>query len=179
MPTKSDQDRYGAVAVAIHWLTAVLIVAVLAAGFVAANSVDVTTKIITLRFHLLGGIAVFLLTGLRLAWWLFADRRPRAPAGLSQAQLRVRSIIHVLFYVVPLGMVASGFIMVASTNAAAIIFGGAFGPLPQFAFELTRRPHGVGALILLALLAAHIGAALNHQFVKRDGLMRRMSFLRS
>ncbi len=32
---------------------------------------------------------------------------------------------------------------------------------------------------MLALLAAHIALALNRQFVKRDGLMRRMSFLRS
>jgi cytochrome b561 len=36
--------------------------------------------------------------------------------------------------------------------------------------------HELAAYALLALVAFHIAAALWHQFIKRDGLMTRMSF---
>lgn len=41
---KSRADRYGAIAVSIHWLSAVLILALLGSGFRAANAMDAATK---------------------------------------------------------------------------------------------------------------------------------------
>ena len=44
MTWKSAPDHYGSVAVAIHWLTALLIIGLLASGFWAANMLDPTAK---------------------------------------------------------------------------------------------------------------------------------------
>jgi cytochrome b561 len=51
------------------------------------------------------------------------------------------------------------------------------GPLPDnFAVFPTFQAHAVLAALLAILIAAHIAAALYHQFVLKDGLFRRMWF---
>ena len=40
--------------------------------------------------------------------------------------------------------------------------------------EAIKPLHGYAAFLLLALVAAHIGAAIKHQFIDRDGLISRM-----
>jgi cytochrome b561 len=87
-------------------------------------------------------------------------------------------VVHVLFYVVILGMIASGIGMMALSGAAVLMFGGESALLPDFWNYPPRIPHGIGARLLLVLLMLHVGAALYHQFVRRDGLLCRMWFSR-
>ena len=87
-------------------------------------------------------------------------------------------MVHLLFYVVILGMIASGIGMIALSGAAPLIFGGNGALLPDFWKYPPRLPHSIGARLLLALLALHVGAALYHHFVRRDGLLWRMWFIR-
>ena len=82
--------------------------------------------------------------------------------------------MHVAIYIVILGMVASGIGMMVLSGAAPDVFGGS-GTLSNFHDYLLRVPHGLGdKSLLFALLAAHIGAALYHYFIRGDGLLRRM-----
>jgi cytochrome b561 len=46
---KSGPDRYGTIAISIHWLSAILITALLGSGFGAANAVDAAAKAGALR----------------------------------------------------------------------------------------------------------------------------------
>ena len=43
-------------------------------------------------------------------------------------------------------------------------------------FDGRRFLHEIGTWLLIALLAAHIGAAFLHQFVQKDGVLRRIWF---
>jgi cytochrome b561 len=79
--------------------------------------------------------------------------------------------VHIFFYVVILGMIVSGIGMVPLSGAGPVIFGGE-GSLPDFWKYPPRIPHGIGARLLLALLVLHTGAALYHQFVRRDSFGR-------
>ena len=56
-------------AVSIHWLTAILILALFGSGFKAASFMDTTTKAGFLRFHIPVAIAVLLLAAFRIVWW--------------------------------------------------------------------------------------------------------------
>ena len=85
--------------------------------------------------------------------------------------------MHIFFYIVILGMIASGIGMVALSGAGPVIFGEE-GTLPDFWKYPPRIPHGIGARLLLALLVLHTGAALYHQFVRRDSLLGRIWFSR-
>ena len=86
--------------------------------------------------------------------------------------------MHFLFYVVILGMAASGIGMMILSGAGPIIFSGSTETLPDFWEFLPRTPHGIGARVMIALLVLHVGAAIYHHFIKKDGLIGRMWFKR-
>ena len=173
MMLKSKPDHYGAMAVSIHWVSALLILVLLGSGFRAGNSVDPETKATFLRVHVPVAITVLVLTVLRIFWWWRFDLKPQPVQSSPLWQERMARVVHVAFYVVILGMIASGIGMMVLSGAAPVIFGGE-GTLPDFHDYPPRVPHGFGAFLLLALLVAHIGAALYHHFIRRDGLLRRM-----
>ena len=130
-------------------------------------------KAAILKIHIPIAVAVLALTILRIVWWWGFDRKPKPVAGAPHRQERSARAVHVLFYIV----IASGIGMIALSGAGPVIFGGE-GALPDFWKHPPRVPHGIGARLLPALLVLHVGAALYHHFVRRDGLLRRMWFSR-
>ncbi|WP_299847011.1 cytochrome b/b6 domain-containing protein [uncultured Roseovarius sp.] len=171
---KSTSEKYGTVAVTIHWLSAVLILAQLGSGFRAASMVDSAAKEAILTFHAPLGIVILVLTIARLLWWKFADRKPDPVAGDPAWQTGAAKAVHVLFYIVIIGMVASGIGMMVASGAGEILSGAVDAPLPDFSKVLPRAPHGLGARLMVGLLVFHAGAALYHHFIKKDGLIWRM-----
>jgi cytochrome b561 len=174
MQWKSSPDRYGAAAIAIHWISALLILVMFALGLRAAGTIDPAAKISLLRAHAVIGSTVLVLTLVRIAWWLFADTKPMPVAGMPRLQERLAKAVHTLFYVVILGMVASGFGMVLLSGANLVLFGDAPGPLADFWDYPPRVPHRIGAILIAALFLLHLGAAIYHQFIRRDHLLARM-----
>lgn len=176
MPLKSTETRYGSIAVNIHWLTAILIFVVLPTGFRTAGTVDPTAKAQLLSIHVPMAILVALLTIARMLWWVFADRKPDPVDSSAKWQQFSAKVVHWLFYLAIIGMVASGAGMFIQSDAGPILFGNAGGTLPEFENYKPRIPHGIGARFLMLLLIAHIGAALYHHFIRRDNLLARMWF---
>lgn len=175
MPLKSTPSTYGNVAVSIHWLTVILIIALLASGFRAAGTIDPAAKAALLRIHAPMGGAILLLTLTRLVWWWRFDKKPAPVEGGPAWQERIARYVHILLYIVVLGIAVSGVSMFVVSGAGPIVFGGT-GILPDFTDFPPRTPHGLGARALLALAALHAGAALYHHFIKRDVTLKRMWF---
>ncbi|WP_156943327.1 cytochrome b561 [Ensifer sp. WSM1721] len=117
---KSRHDRYGAVAISIHWLSAVLVFVLLGSGFQAAKAVDVAEKASFLRVHIPVALAVLLLTSFRIVWWWRFDQKPLAGEGSPIWQERIASWVHLAFYLVVLGMIASGVGMMILSGAAPL-----------------------------------------------------------
>jgi cytochrome b561 len=175
MQARSSIDRFGAVAVVIHWLSVIVVFALLGSGLAADRADGSIAKAAILKFHApLGGL-ILLLTLIRIVWWLTVDRKPPAlPApGWQVSSAR---LIHALFYIVLLGMAASGIGMFVLSGAGSIVFAGGSGSLPDFWSYAPRVPHSLGSKLLMALIVMHAGAALYHQFVVKDGLIKRMWF---
>src|SRR4051812_48842912 len=122
MPLKSTNVRYGAAAITIHWIGAVLVLALLGTGFRAANTVDMATKAGILRLHIPLAILLFALTLFRIAWWWFLDRKPEPVRGSPRWQERTAEAPHVAFYILTLLMVASGIAMLLLSGAGPFIF---------------------------------------------------------
>lgn len=169
---KSSPSRYGTVAVTIHWLTAALILIALGAGFRASHSINAVAELSWLRIHLAAATAILVLTLGRIGWWIFLDRKPHAINEFTAKWLA--RPVHLLFYVAILGLGASGIGMIILSGKASAIFEGTITQLPNFQLYPPHIPHGLVARILLVLLVAHVGAALYHHFICRDGLLRRM-----
>ncbi|MFN3625605.1 MAG: cytochrome b [Hyphomicrobium sp.] len=171
---KSRPDGYGTVAVSIHWLSAVLILALLGSGFQAANAMDSATKAAFLRFHIPTAIMILMLTILRIVWWRRFDLKPVPVEGSPAWQERIAGWVHIAFYAVIFGMIASGIGTIILSGAAPAVFGEPGVVLPDFTNYPPRVPHGLGARLLVALLVFHGGAALYHHYIRSDGLLRRM-----
>ncbi|RED37865.1 cytochrome b561 [Rhodopseudomonas thermotolerans] len=178
MALNSSSDQYGTVAVTIHWLTAVLILIALLTGFRAAAAEDVATEAALLRVHLPAAILVLVLTVVRVVWWLGIDDKPEPIAGAPSAQQVIARIVHLLFYVVVFGMVASGTGMMLASGALPAIFSHDATSLPEYWRYRPRIPHGFGARLLIVLLIAHVAAALYHH-LRGDRVFGRMWFGRS
>ena len=173
MILKGTTCRYGFLAVTLHWLSAVAILALLALGFMAANAPDTARQTALLRLHVPLGVFVVVLTLTRIVWWCF-DARPGDLAGQPRWQALTAHVTHSLLYGFLIVMGASGIGLMLLSRAAPILFSDAPGPLPRFSDFPPMVAHALGAFTIVTLLCVHIGAVLFHQAYKRDHLFARM-----
>jgi cytochrome b561 len=171
MAMKSSATRYGTVAVAIHWTSAVFILAALGSGL-CVGVASPQAKLPILLFHMGAGGAALLLTVLRVAWWVAADRRPGNPPGQPRWQVLAARWVHYSLYAAILFLGASGIATLVLSGAIPALLAGA--SLPDLSQIAPRLVHGVLGRVLIALLAGHVGAALYHQFIRRDRLLERI-----
>lgn len=174
MAWKSNANRYGSVAITIHWVSAAAIVAMFALGFLAANTQDPLVKATLLRAHVPLGILVLALTVGRLGWWWFFDRRPQHVLGSPRWQALSERFVRVLLYLLIIVMGTSGISLTVLSGAVPVLFFNSGHPLPDFWTYIPMVAHFAAAFILLGLVGLHIAAALYHQFYKRDRLLARI-----
>ena len=170
---KGNSLRYGAVAITLHWLSAAAVCALPVLGFMAVSALDDARRMVLLRVHVPLGAGVMFLTLLRLVW-CFLDRRPEEPAGQPRWQTLTAHAAHTMLYLVLVLMGVSGIGLVLVSGAGEVLFSGSQSALPHFPDFAPVLVHGTTAFVLIVLLAAHVGAALYHQFVRRDHLLARM-----
>lgn len=169
-------NRYHPALVSIHWLMALLVFIMLGVGKFVMPGVDPTApqKPMMLQTHAYigGAIAVLLIVRLVLR---FTVKRP-TPADAGNAFLNfVAKAVHFLLYFFLLGMAVSGLGLFQMANLPAVFSGAA--PYPANFFDyLPRMGHGLTSWLLLAIIALHFGAAMFHQFIKKDNLLARMWF---
>lgn len=174
--TESTPKRYHAAHVTIHWLMALLVIMMLGVGKFAMPGIspEDPQKPMMLQSHSYIGMAIAVLLVVRLVL-RFTTKRP-APADAGNAFLNfVAKAVHFLLYFVLVGMAFSGLGLFQMANLPAVFSGAA--PYPANFFEyLPRGGHGLFSWLLLGLVALHFGAAMFHQFIKKDNLLARMWF---
>jgi len=174
--SETTPKRYHPAHVTIHWLMALLVVMMLGIGKFAMPGVSPQDpqKVMMLQSHTFIGGAIAVLLIIRVVL-LFTTKRP-APADAGNAILNwVGKAVHVLLYVLLIGMAVSGLGLFQMANLPAV-FSGAQPYPPNFFDYLPRGGHGLFSWLLLALVALHVGAALFHQFIRKDNLLARMWF---
>ena len=171
-------QRYHPLLVALLWLMALMIFMALAAGgiFLANMPPDSPDKVAGLGGHMIFGMTIGVLLILRLVTRLRSAHPPHAATGNDLLDL-VGRWTHWGFYLLIAGMVATGLATALGLGLFPIVYGGAAQTLPaELATFAPRVAHGVIALILVGLIALHVAAAIYHQFVLKDALLRRMWF---
>jgi cytochrome b561 len=174
----STGSRYHPALVALHWLLAIGIVFALAFGFFGVAGIPNTdpAKIASLRGHMVQGIAILALMMVRLVVRVRTPKPPAATTGFLVLD-RLALFTHYAFYLVIFAMVGTGLSTAIVTGLFPIVFGGSGTPLPRsFLVYTARVAHGLIAWTIVALISLHVLAALFHQFIRKDGLLRRMWF---
>ena len=169
---------YHPLLVTLHWLLALMILGGLFMGsFVLSETPnDDPFKLIALRMHMGAGIAILVLMLVRLVVRLVTAKPPEADIGNTLLN-RLGKLTHWLLYLVVIALAASGLATANMAGLPPIVFGGSGDPLPpDFSAFPPRAAHGALAALLGLLLLGHVGAALYHQYVRRDGIFARMWF---
>lgn len=174
--SETTPKRYHPAHVLIHWLTALIIFMLLGVGKFVMPGVLPTDpqKPLMLQTHAVIGGVLGLLVIVRLIL-RFRTSQP-APADAGNSFLNwVGKAVHILLYVLMIGMAFSGFGLFQQADLPAVF--SAAKPYPSNFFEyLPRQGHGLFSWLLLLLVLLHIGAALYHQFIRKDNLLARMWF---
>lgn len=168
--------RYQPALVAIHWLTAFLIIFMLVVGKLSLKWMpNEASKILPLAFHMIGGITILVLTLVRIYVRIKFPKPAPATAG-NRFLDWIGVATHYLLYLAALGMGISGLGIAAQAGLFSSVFGGQ-GSLPEDFFVYPARyGHGYLSSALILIILLHFGAALYHQFIRKDGLFSRMWF---
>src|SRR6266567_380586 len=174
---RNTADSWGAPAKFFHWVMAALILAQIALGLTAASWRVSPTKIELFFWHKSTGMLILLLVALRLLWRL-ANPAPALPAGMPAWERAAARSSHLLLYALMIALPITGWIVNSASNIPFRIF--RLIPLPaivapaQYTADVGALVHRGLFAVLALVLAAHIGAALRHHFVKRNTVLTRM-----
>jgi cytochrome b561 len=173
-------ERYGSVAIVLHWAMAVVLVVLLVMGALMVAMPDVgydRAKITWILVHKAVGIAALLAVALRLIWRA-ANPLPQLAGGLPEWQRFLARFVHLCFYGLMVAIPISGWLM-SSAGGYPVTFLGLFDlpdlvPVNPKHFRTWIGVHRWLAYALALLALVHAAAALRHHFLLRDDSLRRM-----
>ena len=184
-PSSSERTpqatRYNTVAMVLHWLLALVILAMFGIGIYMTDLPFSPQRLKLYNWHKWAGVTFLALTLLRLVWRM-THRPPALPVAVTRtmpgwqhrAYHATHHLMYLLFFAVPL----VGWAYSSAAGFPVVWFGQI--PLPDLlpvnkeVAELIKPLHKLLALALMALVGLHIAAAIKHQWVDRDGLLSRM-----
>jgi cytochrome b561 len=171
-------ETYTPTAIGLHWLIAALMVCGFSLGWVMTSIHGFTpAKLRYVSWHKWIGVTVFVLAALRILWRA-THRAPPLPAGMSAWQRAAAHLVHVLLYLLMIVIPITGYLFSLASNVPVVYLG--IVPLPRLIGPdptlkaIFKTAHLVLNWGLAALVLAHVGAALKHQWIDRDGLLARM-----
>jgi cytochrome b561 len=174
---------YGATARALHWIMVVLILVQFTMGIIMVYGgpepsiwASLTTALALYDVHKLLGLVLLALVLLRIANRIARGVPPPEPS-LAAWQRESSALVHAWMYLLLILVPVLGWIGI-SLFPAVVIFGSITLPALTSPDEAASKPvfmaHAIAAFALIALVVVHVGAALFHHFIRRDGVLRRM-----
>ena len=168
----------------LHWLIALVVLALLVVGLtfwtlgyegtVEAFGNEMTNLLY--KYHKTFGILVFILMIVRVALRR-ASPPPAYDPPLTGPERIASRTTHLLIYLLLLGMPIGGWLATAAGGYPVQFFDwelpGLIGKNEALSERLFQF-HGIGGLVLTALVVLHVGAALRH-WMRKDGVSGRMS----
>ena len=162
----------------LHWSMAVLILATIPIGLLMtqeglARALQNSLYI----FHKNVGVLLLILVLLRL---VYRARRqpPPLPASVPDWQHRIAGLSHLALYALLVIMPVAGYIRVRAGGFPIEVLDAmgvpGFVPRSDALAETAQTIHYFGGLALMALVALHIGAALHHAVIRKDGVFSRI-----
>lgn len=177
-PSFAQSRAYTPTAVAFHWVIALLIAGAFTIGWIMTDIPGFTPqKLRYFSWHKWIGVTVFALALARIVWRL-AHPAPALPGHMSGWQRAAAHAVHGLLYVLMIAVPVTGYLYSSAANVPVVYLG--LVPLPRIIApdptlkEWLKTAHIALDYGLAAFIAAHVLAALKHQWIDRDGLLARM-----
>lgn len=169
--------HYTATAKFLHWLMALLIIGLLALGFVMTEMPLSPQKLQVYSWHKWAGVTVFVLLLVRLSWRI-AHRPPPLPWHMGRLEQAGAHLGHLVLYLLMIALPITGWLMSSAKGFQTVWFG--VLPIPDLLAkdkalgDLLQQVHESLSWVLVALLVLHVVAALKHHFINHDDILTRM-----
>lgn len=174
--SNTSPQRYNNTAILLHWGLAILIIGLLVMGYFMPDLPKTPLRKLIYNTHKSFGLIVFALVLFRIYWRLSSAVPEHVPG--SPLQVRLAHYAHIFIYALILVVPGVG-LLASSFNHGFNLFVFHWDPLFAVDKELAHAImgwHGVTAYVLAGLLGLHVAAFAWHQFVQKDGLIRRIWF---
>lgn len=187
---QATRPHYHPIGIAFHWAMAALVFFQIGWGWWTSLQPAGYAKVDAYAIHALCGMILLALAFLRAGWRTIAPFILPAlekPEDLPGWQRRAAEATHIALYALMFVLPLSGWLMLsagATSNQIHLAFGLSAPALP-FTAELSfiesahleqtaETIHFYCVWALMALVSAHIGAALKHHFIDRDDVLARI-----
>ena len=172
--------QYGAIAKLFHWVTLSLMLVALPLGFVIQHVKD-ASKMGFYALHESVGLTILFVALARLAWRWFSPPPSQPndnPKLLRTASTAVHQSLYGMLILQPIfGFMATnawGFPMRGATAYLGFIEFPKFMEAWESLAKILSLLHSIGGWLLVVLIMLHVGGALFHHAVRRDGTLMRM-----
>lgn len=168
------QDSFPLLSRLLHWSMAILVLAML---FIGIGMVSTTSPRYyeLVSVHKTIGIVILALVAIRLINRLI-NPPPPLPRDLPNWQAMMAKASHIVLYALMIALPLVGWSMLSAGGYPIVIFGSidlpAILPHDLALFAVLRTMHTVLAIALFVTFLAHLGAALFHGFIRRDGVLK-------
>lgn len=183
MSFANTSRRYGGLARAFHWLTALLILVAWPLGWWAeglpfGTAEELALKADAFSWHKTLGVAAFFVAILRVIWAL-TQPHPDPLHPEKRLETWVAVFVHWMLYGAILLVPLSGWIHHAATEGFAPIlwpFGQSlpFVPLSEAIAHAAGLVHFLSTKVIFVAVALHVAGALKHAILDRDLTLARM-----
>lgn len=174
---KNSITRFGAIAILLHWVIALLMIGLIILGLYMVSLPMNLHKLKYYGWHKEFGVLVLMLATVRLAW-RFSNTTPLLPPQMPKWEQFAAHSMHYVFYGFMFALPITGW-MLSSAAGFPVSFFGLF-VLPDListnenSRHLLTEIHKWLAYGLIAAICGHVGAALQHHFINKDDILRRM-----
>ncbi len=171
--------QYSKRMVITHWLTLALLITAWYLGDSLAEATDASKAALSDYFvHITVGGTILLLTVFRF----FFRRNDGVPAPIGDTPMdKFAKGVHHLLYTVLILLPLSGIVILLTSKAGPALLALDANMLPKehgFRSVFAHEVHEQLVNVLIALVVIHILGAIKHQFITKDGLMKRMMLRR-
>ncbi|MDA1256033.1 MAG: cytochrome b [Proteobacteria bacterium] len=178
LASTNEAGRYGRVSRMLHWIIAILFLALIPMGIFASMIPEGTEyRVAYYVVHKTLGVSVFLLVLFRLAWNRFS-KRPTLSDSLTHKERKLAHGAHITLYFMMLAIPVTGYVMTSYHGYGTYFFAWELPPM----WEQSDVYIVWGAMhkyllpyLLYIVLGAHVLGALKHQFIdKHDNAFKRI-----
>ncbi len=173
---RNTKEKYGKVAIVIHWIMALMVIALVFIGF-SLDDIEKPLKFTIIGLHKATGTLVLVLALFRW-YWMISNESPAPVEGMSKAEIGISHATKWILMLALIGMPMSGIIMSMFAGYGIDIYG-LFEILPMFEKNIDNAKffgslHELGAYAISIIIGLHILAALKHHFINKDNVFKRM-----
>lgn len=178
MNLRNDSQRYGLVAVSLHWLVALTVIGQFGLGlWMRSLGYYDTWYRLGPWWHKGIGVMLFAVLMLRLIW-RWTNPRPVHLASHKPYERLAAAIAHGLLYLLLFAVMVSGYLISTADGRGLEVFD--WFTIPATLSGLDQQEDIAGEIHLwlawsvIGLAAMHALAALKHHFIDRDATLKRM-----